>query len=282
MEIISLNQSKALGLKRYFTDQICPNGHISERHVSTRACVDCVKMKLKKYRNENPDKINTSHKQWRKTNPDKVRASAKRWYASNSEKDKAWSRAWVVANPERHAETCRKWKAANRDRVNELGRNWYAANIERLRKKANMNALKHRRIKGIMERPPALSIEEKRARKRIWRVENPIKVAKIRESWRKRNLERMAAHYRNYLAKKKGNGGSHTVGDIAEILASQNGKCAYCCVAITKYNKHVDHIEPISRGGSNNPNNLQITCRTCNLRKGAKDPMKFLLEVHTQ
>jgi 5-methylcytosine-specific restriction endonuclease McrA len=37
---------------------------------------------------------------------------------------------------------------------------------------------------------------------------------------------------------------------------------------------HVDHIDPISNGGSGTPNNGRVLCRSCNLKKGAKPPVK--------
>lgn len=33
---------------------------------------------------------------------------------------------------------------------------------------------------------------------------------------------------------------------------------------------HVDHIVPLARGGPDTEENLQLLCRPCNLRKGAR------------
>jgi hypothetical protein len=44
--------------------------------------------------------------------------------------------------------------------------------------------------------------------------------------------------------------------------------CAYCDTTEGPFN--IDHKEPRSRGGTNNPANLCVACRACNLAKKAK------------
>ncbi len=45
-----------------------------------------------------------------------------------------------------------------------------------------------------------------------------------------------------------------------------NGQsCALCGQPAT----HADHITPLAYGGTNHPENIQPTCATCNLKKGA-------------
>jgi 5-methylcytosine-specific restriction protein A len=40
------------------------------------------------------------------------------------------------------------------------------------------------------------------------------------------------------------------------------------CAACGRPAEHVDHIQPIARGGTNHPGNLQALCASCNLVKG--------------
>ena len=65
---------------------------------------------------------------------------------------------------------------------------------------------------------------------------------------------------------------------IDDLFRMQRSKCAYCRVAIKRSDRrswNLDHIHPIAKGGDNRRSNLQITCRECNARKSAKDPIEF-------
>jgi len=83
---------------------------------------------------------------------------------------------------------------------------------------------------------------------------------------------------RNRKARVRGAEGSHTVAQLNELFDKQKRRCPYCRVKLTLKNRHLDHIEPVSRGGSNDISNCQWTCDTCNLRKHAKDPIDFAQE----
>ena len=48
MKLISLKEARTLGLKRYFTGKPCVHGHISERQVSARRCIQCTRVGVKK------------------------------------------------------------------------------------------------------------------------------------------------------------------------------------------------------------------------------------------
>jgi 5-methylcytosine-specific restriction endonuclease McrA len=68
--------------------------------------------------------------------------------------------------------------------------------------------------------------------------------------------------------------GTHTDADISNIRKLQGGRCAYCRARLNG-GGHLDHIQPLARGGTNWPANLQLTCQPCNNRKHAKDPITF-------
>jgi len=53
-----------------------------------------------------------------------------------------------------------------------------------------------------------------------------------------------------------------------EVLKRDNFTCTYCGKTVKDDVKlHIDHIIPLSRGGSNNPNNLTTACDKCNRGK---------------
>lgn len=53
-----------------------------------------------------------------------------------------------------------------------------------------------------------------------------------------------------------------------EVMQRDNFHCQRCGAGQeTGAKLEVDHITPISRGGTNDPHNLQTLCRICNLAK---------------
>ena len=56
------------------------------------------------------------------------------------------------------------------------------------------------------------------------------------------------------------------------ILKRDNYECQYCG---SQTRPEIDHIFPFSRGGGNEPENLQVLCKSCNLEKGDSIPDIF-------
>lgn len=77
-------------MTRYFTGKPCKRGHIAERLISNRACVDCLNANTRKY------------------------------YANNPEKYIERTLNWYFKEHEKHKETKREYMKKNKDHYNVL------------------------------------------------------------------------------------------------------------------------------------------------------------------
>ena len=68
---------------------------------------------------------------------------------------------------------------------------------------------------------------------------------------------------------------------LAKLYQEQKGICKYCKVALTVENISIDHIIPVSRSGSNAPENLQLVCQDCNYLKRMRTHPEFVEFVQT-
>jgi len=85
----------------------------------------------------------------------------------------------------------------------------------------------------------------------------------------------------NRKARKQGAAGGVTSEFIELLWEAQLGSCQYCGVGLGN-NFQVEHRTPLSRGGSNEQENLCLACETCNKQKGSKtedEYVEWLLRV---
>jgi len=66
------------------------------------------------------------------------------------------------------------------------------------------------------------------------------------------------------------------------VWEKTNGRCYYCGIRLTPFNFHVDHETPLSKGGSNEINNLLPACSVCNLEKKDRCGYEWLLDIYRE
>ena len=106
---------------------------------------------------------------------------------------------------------------------------------------------------------------------------NPEMRKKICKKYRENNPEFGRMHAIKRRARKLEVGGTLSKGLAEKLFGLQKGKCRICKKRFVGRKYHLDHIEPISKGGPNIDSNIQLLCPSCNSRKHNKLP-----HVHAQ
>jgi 5-methylcytosine-specific restriction endonuclease McrA len=68
----------------------------------------------------------------------------------------------------------------------------------------------------------------------------------------------------------------HIPRNLRQRIIERDGlRCVYCDEDLADAEIHMDHVIPESQGGETTYNNLQVTCRKCNLAKGVLTESEF-------
>lgn len=154
-----------------------------------------------------------------------------------------YMRAWRARHPENghyHKEYMRAYLADpdNAERARERARLWVSANPGRIKER---NRRRYDAKRELIQ-----------AQHRAWKEANPE---------RYRAMQRMNAS----LRRSARNGTAVT---LDQVIGKYGWVCGICGSSIEGA-FHVDHIQPIARGGRHELSNLQLAHPRCNQRKGS-------------
>ena len=150
-------EARAMGLKRFFTGVPCKRGHLVERFVSDRGCVECKAMQAAKWREEHPEEIRKmqnkcnekrreSQREYRQRTRDQRREAERKWQASNREKCREYTKKWRERNPEKRAAYLNRPDI--KAKMKEVARKWAQDNPDRRGLWAKKNPERRRAISG--------------------------------------------------------------------------------------------------------------------------------------
>jgi 5-methylcytosine-specific restriction endonuclease McrA len=173
--------------------------------------------------------VSEDNRENHKANPRDRRGYSAQYREENREIVNAKARIRHVANLDEDLHRMRKYAAANKDKLREIDKAYREANPER---RAETN--------------------------RLWRQENP-------------------EHCRDYYHQKRARKREVTVEPVSlrEIFDRDGGKCQICKRKVRwdlaypdPMSKSIDHIVPLSRGGTHEPRNCQLAHLRCNVSRG--------------
>jgi 5-methylcytosine-specific restriction endonuclease McrA len=153
-------------------------------------------------------------------------------------------------NLEHHREYSRQWRAKHPGKAAEYSREWRAKSEDNRQKQREANL-------------------------RWYYNNHDYALARNRE-WQRANPAKLYIQSARRYARKKKVGGRITAFDVKRMYKSQNGRCWYCLCDLKNTGYHIDHRIPLSRDGTNQLNNLCLSCPKCNLSKGAKLPQEWI------
>lgn len=194
----------------------------------------------------------------------------RKWNANN----KQWRKDWQKNNRERlnkkqrernkspeiilkKKEYFSRWRKNNSEHEKSRWANYYSKNRESI----------------LAKRKASTDRESKAARQRAYYAIN-----KDDPSFKKKNQinSKVGKGRRRAIELKAPVGDRKLISKyVASIRSMASVDCYYCKKSVPSKSAHIDHVIPLSKGGSHSVGNLCAACPDCNLRKNAKLPSEF-------
>ena len=109
----------------------------------------------------------------------------------------------------------------------------------------------------------------------------------VTKKWAKNNPDKIRNYNRTQRARRKfalSSAESATTQEVKAWIDAQSPVCSYCAIELSSDQIQLDHVIPLSKGGSHTIDNFAISCRSCNCSKGNKTLEEFTIykDLHLQ
>ena len=159
-------------------------------------------------------------------------------------------KASVAKKPEHYDRKSREWQINNRSHLNDLARKYYWADPETYRARTRAWQAEHKDFIAI--------------KNFVYKTENAERLSELSKEWRAKNPDKVVEQ-NNRRRQRMYDNGMFFVSQ-KEVRRLMSSPCFYC----GGKTQHLDHVVPISRGGTHSIGNLVPACQKCNQSKSNK------------
>lgn len=197
-----------------------------------------------------------AYKAWRKANKSKVAKYMRTWRKKHPDVALANSRKWTENNRQKTRDAAQAWYAEHKDEVNAKKRQARRDNPEAIRAK---DRTRDRTKDKEMQRRCRRNHYEKNKE----RTKNQVKAyllahPEVRRTINSRRRARLLS------------GGRHTTQQWLAKLAAMGMLCVYCKKDLDWTTLTKDHVIALSKGGTDDIENVVPSCLRCNQTKSSK------------
>jgi 5-methylcytosine-specific restriction endonuclease McrA len=190
------------------------------------------------------------------------------------EKVKADYKIWYLANKKHKLKKTREWEAKNPEKVKLQQAKQRTRRKEKEKQNPILRKRNKERNKVYRTRYRNKNLEKVQKWNKDYAIKHKEKINLYNKGWRERNKDKWNMINRITKHKRRALGSINSTEWIAKVAMLEN-KCQGCFKTEPEIKITIDHIVPVSRGGTNHIDNLQPLCMQCNRFKGNK--IKFSL-----
>lgn len=155
-------------------------------------------------------------------------------------------------------EASRKYYAVHKPEVRERQREYYGENRDGIRAQ--------QQERRSLETPAGR--EQRRLYNLAYRENHAERLRAAQRDHHARNPLAYRMWSQAYKARRRAAPGHHTDADVRRQFKRQAGHCHWCQEPLLAFER--DHVVPLSRGGSDSPENIVVVCQSCNRKKGSR------------